>query len=33
MHTSASPRLLNRDKVEKTILFEAVRLFAECGYR
>lgn len=25
-------RLVNRDKVESTILGEAVRLFAECGY-
>jgi TetR/AcrR family transcriptional regulator len=32
MPASASPRLLNRDKVEKTILLEAVRLFAECGF-
>jgi TetR/AcrR family transcriptional regulator len=28
----AGSRLLNRDKVEKTILLEAVRLFAESGF-
>ena len=30
--SSPGTRLLNRDKVEKAILHEAVRLFAECGF-
>jgi TetR/AcrR family transcriptional regulator len=29
---TAKRRLLNRDKVEASILLEAVRLFAECGF-